>query len=73
MNEISNFCSGSCDTDTSVPLLTTSAGFDPNNPPYHINNKLNKAPLDQRTTSMDCVHKGGVLEYNAHNLFGTEH
>ena len=67
MNEISNFCNGACSSDG---RHEGRVGFDPNNPPYQINNMGGKAPLNSKTTDMDCQHSGGVLEYNAHNFFG---
>src|SRR5690606_21192979 len=36
MNEPANFCDGYCDGD--APKRTTSGAFDPNYPPYAINN-----------------------------------
>ena len=45
-------------------------GFDPNNPPYHINSQNTKTPLNAKTIDVDATHTGGVLEYNVHNLFG---
>jgi alpha-glucosidase (family GH31 glycosyl hydrolase) len=68
MNEISNFCNGACSSEERTG--PRKAFFDPNNPPYAINNFLNNAPLDTKTVSMDAVHYGQVLEYNAHNIFG---
>ena len=44
--------------------------FDPNNPPYRINNCGDGSPLNTRTIDMDAVHGQGFLEYNVHNLFG---
>jgi alpha-glucosidase (family GH31 glycosyl hydrolase) len=61
MNEISNFCNGEC---------SSSIRTDPLSPPYSINNQGNKAPLNTKAISVDAVHYGNVLEYNAHNLFG---
>ena len=68
MNEISNFCNGAC-TSSGSPVKPVEV--DPNNPPYKINNQGSKAPLNTKTLDMDAVHYGGVLEYDAHNLFGT--
>ena len=36
MNEISNFCNGNCDSKNKPKSVS---GFDPNNPPYAINNR----------------------------------
>eukprot|EP01136_Pigoraptor_vietnamica_P014105 Opistho-1_new@55911 len=47
-----------------------ATAFDPNNPPYKINNQNSHAPLSSKTLSMDSVHHGGLLEYDVHNLFG---
>lgn len=70
MNEISNFCNGACQSEEGLLGGSRRVGFDPNNPPYQINNLGGKAPLNSKTTDMDCEHSGGVLEYNAHNFFG---
>ena len=79
MNEISNFCDGACEViDKGKPLGEWreplqgkgSFTFDPNNPPYAINNRGQHSALNSHTTDMDCVHYGGVLEYNAHNIYG---
>ena len=70
MNEISNFCNGACQSEEGLLGRRGGVGFDPNNPPYQINNLGGKAPLNSKTTDMDCEHSGGVLEYNAHNFFG---
>ncbi|KAG0230536.1 hypothetical protein BGW42_000891 [Actinomortierella wolfii] len=43
---------------------------DVNRPPYRINNNNEQADLEYRTISADALHYGGVLEYDAHNLFG---
>jgi len=55
MNEVSNFCNGACtssveDESTKEVIVTrqegnTKTGFDPNNPPYAINNRGNRMPL----------------------------
>ena len=76
MNEISNFCTGECQSaktnrrPNSKEIRSSSLGFDPNNPPYKINNEGTNTELNVKTLDMDAVHYGGVLEYNAHNLFG---
>ena len=73
MNEISNFCTGECKSSNGTGTSSanpTAVGFDPNNPPYAIHNKGSTTALNSRTLDMDCVHYGGILEYNAHNLYG---
>lgn len=63
MNEPSNFGNG--------PNTTASKYV---NPPYAINNLGSKAPLNQKTLAMDCVHylEDGtrLAEYDVHNLYG---
>eukprot|EP00197_Chlamydomonas_leiostraca_P010624 CAMPEP_0202870766 /NCGR_PEP_ID=MMETSP1391-20130828/16729_1 /ASSEMBLY_ACC=CAM_ASM_000867 /TAXON_ID=1034604 /ORGANISM="Chlamydomonas leiostraca, Strain SAG 11-49" /LENGTH=1290 /DNA_ID=CAMNT_0049551399 /DNA_START=24 /DNA_END=3896 /DNA_ORIENTATION=- len=39
-------------------------------PPYAINNQNGHLPLGWKTLAMSAVHHGGVLEYDAHNLYG---
>lgn len=80
MNEVSNFCNGECtslldeEPITKSDYLTKKSvvynGFDPNNPPYSIDNQGNKLPLNTRAIATDAKHYGGILEYNVHNLFG---
>lgn len=84
MNEISNFCDGECSgggkkfntTDDKrieefVYKDEKDVGFNPNSPPFAINNKGSRAPLNVKTLDMDALHYDGVLEYNVHNLYGT--
>ena len=66
MNEISNFCNGEC-TSVSQP---EAGKFDPNNPPYKINNQGINNPLNVKTLDMDSIHYGPLLEYDVHNLYG---
>ena len=69
MNEISNFCNGECNSVSQEP--TDGLQFDPNNPPYKINNQGNtNTALNIKTLDMDAAHYGNLLEYNTHNLFG---
>lgn len=49
---------------------TMAGSFDPNNPTYLINNRCYKTPLYTRTLAMDAQYHGGVLELDAHNLYG---
>lgn len=49
--------------------------FDPNNPPYRINNAGNGSPLNTRTIDADAVHglyngQNNQIHYNVHNLYG---
>lgn len=75
MNEISNFCTGQCSQKKEI----RNEKFDPNNPPYNINNGGTsqardhehsgnfKDPLDTKTVSADAIHYNSI-EYNTHNL-----
>ena len=70
MNEISNFCNGECSSVSQEPAVN-GLKFDPNNPPYKINNQGNtNTPLNTKTLDVDAIHNGNLLEYNTHNLFG---
>jgi alpha-D-xyloside xylohydrolase len=40
------------------------------NPPYAINNGEDETPLGTKTLPVTARHHGGVLEYDAHNLYG---
>ena len=67
MNEPSNECSGDCYNE---PKRRTEGTFDPNFPSFRINNAGVQAPLHTRTSAMDSLHYGGIIEYDAHNLYG---
>ncbi|PRP74424.1 putative alpha-glucosidase [Planoprotostelium fungivorum] len=67
MNEIINFCDGDCRGYT-APV--SNGTFDPNFPPYGINNAGERKPLNSRSLDMDATHYGGLLQYNVHNLHG---
>ncbi|KAK7269757.1 hypothetical protein RIF29_22492 [Crotalaria pallida] len=82
MNEVSNFCSGKC----TIPQAKvcpkpgrawiccldckniTSTKWD--DPPYKINATGEEARLGYRTVATSAVHYNGVLEYDAHSLYG---
>ncbi len=72
MNEASNFCNGACDSQSTAANTSAkkTVGFDPTNPPYHINNQNSKQLLNTKTLDMNAMHHGGIPEYNAHNLYG---
>lgn len=54
-----------------APSPARKIGFNPTNPPYRIHNQGSTGTaLNVKTLDMDSQHYGGVLEYNAHNLFG---
>lgn len=61
MNEASNFCDGACYANQTAP--------DP------VQNKLPYLPsgrnLESKSIQLDAIHKGGILELDAHSLFGT--
>ena len=70
MNEVANFCHGSCSNRVARSRKSRLGAFDPVNPPYAINNRNKRRPLNYKTTDMDVTHYGGILEYDAHNLYG---
>jgi len=78
MNEVANFCQGECfnfESETNSTVMeqiyaNRPKSFDPNNPPYQINNRDQKYALNYKTTDMDAYHIDGILEYDAHNLYG---
>ncbi|VAH56070.1 unnamed protein product [Triticum turgidum subsp. durum] len=84
MNEASNFCTGKCtiptthrcpDPTSKEPWLCcldcknlTNTRWD--EPPYKINASGKSARLGYNTIATSAVHYNGVLEYNAHSLYG---
>ncbi|KEH44225.1 putative glycosidase [Medicago truncatula] len=83
MNEASNFCSGKCTIPTGkvCPSGTgpgwvccldckniTSTRWD--DPPYKINASGLQAPIGFKTIATSAVHYNGILEYDAHSIYG---
>ncbi|KAG1334793.1 alpha-xylosidase 1 [Cocos nucifera] len=84
MNEASNFCTGKCeipkdhvcpDPASTTPWICcldckniTSTRWD--DPPYKINASGMEAPLGYKTIATSAVHHNGILEYNAHSIYG---
>ncbi|XP_061339493.1 alpha-xylosidase 1-like [Gastrolobium bilobum] len=83
MNEASNFCSGKCTIPKGkvCPSGTgpgwiccldckniTSTRWD--DPPYKINASGVQAPIEFKTIATSAVHYNGVLEYDAHSIYG---
>ncbi|KQK02530.1 alpha-xylosidase 1 [Brachypodium distachyon] len=84
MNEVSNFCTGKCTIPTThkcpvpnskEPWLCcldcknlTNTRWD--DPPYKINASGKSAPLGYNTIATSATHYNGILEYNAHSLYG---
>lgn len=83
MNEVSNFCSGLCTIpkDKICPSGTqpgwiccldckniTKTRWD--EPPYKINASGTQVPIGYKTIATSAVHYNGVLEYDAHSLYG---
>ncbi|XP_022734472.1 alpha-xylosidase 1-like [Durio zibethinus] len=83
MNEAANFCSGKCTIPKGkqCPNVTgpgwiccldckniTKTRWD--DPPYNINASGLQVPLGFKTIASSAVHYNGVLEYDAHSLYG---
>jgi alpha-D-xyloside xylohydrolase len=83
MNEASNFCSGKCTIPAGkvCPSGTgpgwiccldckniTSTRWD--DPPYKINASGLQAPIGFKTIATSAVHYNGILEYDAHSIYG---
>ncbi|XP_058091539.1 alpha-xylosidase 1-like [Magnolia sinica] len=83
MNEVSNFCTGLCELPKDHPCPTgkgdpwvccldckniTKTRWD--EPPYKINASGTHVPLGYKTIATSAVHYNGVLEYDAHSLYG---
>ncbi|GLJ09405.1 hypothetical protein SUGI_0108790 [Cryptomeria japonica] len=81
MNEVSNFCTGKCTIakNRQCPgikdwmccldcINITNTRWD--EPPYKINCSGKSASLGYNTLAASSVHYNGVLEYDAHGLFG---
>ena len=66
MNEISSFHDGEMSLKQTSPHTKSNII----NPPYAIDNQGSKTPLNKKTLDPDAIHYGGVLEYDAHNLYG---
>ena len=72
MNEPSNFCNGACDKETnSSRSQSVSVSVNYVSPPYSIDNRGNKSPLNTKTLDMDAMHDHGP-EYDVHNLYGND-
>jgi alpha-D-xyloside xylohydrolase len=85
MNEVSNFCNGKCTIPKErfcplqgekLPNSTccldctniTSTRWD--DPPYKINASGLQAPIGFKTIATSAVHYNGILEYDAHSIYG---
>ncbi|KAL6010905.1 NAD(P)H-dependent D-xylose reductase (XR) [Asimina triloba] len=83
MNEVSNFCTGKCEIPKTHPCPTdkgdpwvccldckniTNTRWD--EPPYKINASGSHVPLGYKTIATSAVHYNGILEYNAHSIYG---
>ncbi|GLJ08594.1 hypothetical protein SUGI_0092000 [Cryptomeria japonica] len=85
MNEVSNFCSGvTCSlpenrmcpmkgkpiTDCCLVCSSPPNSTKWEDPPYKIRNNGNHRHIRDKTITPSALHANGILEYNAHNLYG---
>uniref|UniRef100_A0A2P2Q4H9 Alpha-xylosidase family protein n=1 Tax=Rhizophora mucronata TaxID=61149 RepID=A0A2P2Q4H9_RHIMU len=83
MNEASNFCSGLCKIPKGKQCPSGSGPgwvccLDCKNitktrwddPPYKINASGMRVPVGYKTIATSAVHYNGILEYDAHSLYG---
>ncbi|XP_047340734.1 alpha-xylosidase 1-like [Impatiens glandulifera] len=83
MNEASNFCTGLCTLPEGRQCPTgsgpgwiccldckniTNTRWD--DPPYKINASGSQVPIGYKTIATSATHYNGVLEYNAHSIYG---
>ncbi|KMT08274.1 hypothetical protein BVRB_6g142010 [Beta vulgaris subsp. vulgaris] len=83
MNEASNFCTGLCEIPEGKKCPSgvgpgweccldckniTKTRWD--EPPYKINASGKSTPIGYKTIATSAVHYNGVLEYDAHSLYG---
>jgi len=65
MNEVTNFADGECQVFNNKMIEKTGRISPYDNIPY----LPGRRSLEVKTSSMDAVHYGGILEYNVHDLF----
>nr|DAD35336.1 TPA_asm: hypothetical protein HUJ06_005976 [Nelumbo nucifera] len=84
MNEASNFCTGKCTIPKNRPCpgnpgwvccldceIINKTRWD--DPPYKINASGALAPIGNKTIATSALHYNGVLEYDAHSIYGFSH
>ncbi|KAG6617575.1 family 31 glycoside hydrolase [Phytophthora cinnamomi] len=82
MNELSNFCNGlncsrsanvtcpNASSQTTCCLVCADDESEWNSPPFAINNDGDRTVINYKTVSASAQQYGGVLQYDAHNLYG---
>ncbi|KAL8531678.1 hypothetical protein ACS0TY_008320 [Phlomoides rotata] len=83
MNEVSNFCTGLCTIpEGRICPNGTAPGWECcldcknvtqtrwDDPPYKINASGTQVPIGYKTIATSAVHYNGVLEYDAHSIYG---